>query len=386
MRPLVTSPKVPTQTVSQRAATRSLRPISWKQYLARGLLALGLIAVGFFGWTAFKLWASWQSVDRLAFDPEGSREQIAAQIDGEVALGVLDETSADGAAAPDVTLTPAVTSPDIEEGTFQAYLIVGSDARPPYEVSRADVILLGLFPPGKPPALVSLPRDLYVPNPCRGTSTRINATLLGCDEAASGAELLALAVEDFTGIAIDHFALFDFEGFREIIDSVGGVEICVDNRVFDRKAELDLPAGCSNAGGDQALAWVRSRHTRELVDGLWRDMPGVSDLTRNQHQQELLIQMIGKLQGFGSVGDLTDTVRSLANTFTIDEGLGLTDAVSLAWDLRGIDASDILRLSIPVRHYTTSTGAQVLLPTAPFINILTEAYPDLVNEALTGAR
>ena len=83
--------------------------------------------------------------------------------------------------------------------------------------SRADVIVLLLLPAdGSDPVMVSIPRDLYLPNPCTGGYTRVNATLNGCGEAATGPELLSVAVEDFTGVQIDHFAVFDFEGFQAI--------------------------------------------------------------------------------------------------------------------------------------------------------------------------
>ena len=106
-----------------------------------------------------------------------------------------------------------------------------------------------------------------LPNRCRQNYTRINETFFGCRDEINGPTLLALTVSDFTGIPIDHFALFTFDGFEEIVDELGGIEICTEYPVRDRKADLNLPGGCTLASGEQALAWVRSRSTQELIDG-----------------------------------------------------------------------------------------------------------------------
>ena len=161
---------------------------------------------------------------------------------------------------------------------------------------------------------------------------------------------------------------------------MGGIEICIDHAVRDEDAELRLPAGCTNATGAQALSWVRSRKTLEYVNGSWRTMRGVSDLTRNERQQDVLLQMLRKAKAFNSVGQLTDTVQSLAGAFAIDEGLSISNAVDLAWNARSISPETVIRLKIPVRNYTTSAGAAVLLPTQSFTEVLAEAYPELLAQ------
>ena len=161
-----------------------------------------------------------------------------------------------------------------------------------------------------------------------------------------------------------------------MIDEVGGIEICVANAVRDRDAELALPAGCTNATGAQALAWVRSRHTQELVDGTWRTIPGVNDLTRNARQQDVILQMLTKLRSFDSVGDLTGKIRSLTEFFTFDDQLGMSEAISIAWNLRDIDLGTIVRFEIPVADHQTAGGAQVLVPIKSFNEILDIVYPN----------
>jgi len=337
----------------------------WRRSLKRMLSTFLILLAVYSGWNGYTAWRAWQSVERHSFD--------------EVALNELPEVPPPAATGETFTAEAitAVTAVPSEQGTYNAYMVVGSDIGD----YRADVIILVLLPTdGSPPIMVSLPRDLYLPNRCTQTYTRLNANFIGCGDDINGATLLSGAVEDFTGIEIDHFALFTFDGFEEIIDEVGGVEICNEYAVLDRKAELNLEAGCTNATGAQALAWVRSRSTLEYVDGVWRTMTNVSDLTRNERQQDIILAMLQKAAEFDSPQELAGVVRSVSNAFTLDDQLGLSDAISVAWDLRSLRSVDIVRLQIPVEHYLTTAGAQVLVATKPFDELLEEYFAAPASE------
>ena len=357
-----------------------------RRNLIRGAIILAAGAVAWSGWQVFAIWRAWSNVERFPFDPIAAQENLDQQGTISVTTTTGGATSATGTSGEDIevpgTLPPDVTlptSPHLDPGALQAFLVIGSDERPSLgSGGRADVIILMLLPAdGADPVMVSIPRDLYLPNPCTGGYTRINATLNGCGQAASGPELLSIAILDFTGVEIDHFAMFDFEGFKAIIDRVGGVEICVEHAVRDAKTEppLDLPAGCTVADGGMTLSWMRSRHTKELVNGVWRSMPGVNDLTRNQRQQELLLEALTRLKAFRSITEFASLVQDVANAFAIDEGLSLGDAISLAWDMRGLEVASIRRPTIPAGTYITDAGAYVLLPLASFAEVLESAYP-----------
>jgi LCP family protein required for cell wall assembly len=239
------------------------------------------------------------------------------------------------------------------------------------------VIIFVLLPgDGGPPVMVSLPRDLYVRSPCSGQDERINANLNGCGAVATGPELLAIAVEDFTGIPVDHYIEFDFDGFTAVIDRLGGIEVCVDNPVRAESGEPQLfPAGCTVADGERMLVWIRSRSTQELVDGRWRTMPGVNDLERNRRQRDLLIEMVAKLQDFRSITEFSRIVDDLSSAFTLDEGMTLGSAIGTAWELRGLDPGLVLQPEIPVSDYVTAAGAYVLIPEASFEEVLVSASP-----------
>jgi LCP family protein required for cell wall assembly len=231
--------------------------------------------------------------------------------------------------------------------------------------------------------MVSLPRDLWVDNPCTGGRSRINAGLNGCRDLATGAELMALMVGDFTGIRVDHVAVLDFDGFERIIDGFGGIEICTPNRLRVASG-VEIPAGCNLADGRATLAWVRSRTTRELVGGSWRTMPGVSDLTRNERQQEVVLALLAKVGQYRSFANFADVAMGLRGAVALDDSLSFTNTLREVWRLRDLGRSDVNRIKIPVSNFTTSGGAMVLLPQESFTDTLLREYPELRRAARTG--
>ena len=341
----------------------------WMRMLKRSAAAFALIALVYLGFTGVLLWSSWNGVSRQALDTEAAR-QIAEPLPSPPSL--VDQG--------DIPIEDVVVAEPTSMVGYRSFLLVGTDEA----AGIADVVMLTVLPSdGSEPFVVSLPRDLYVPNRCTSGYTRINATFHGCGEI-NGPTFLALAVEDFTGIAVDHFALFDFGGFSDIIDSVGGVEICVEYARRDRRAKLDIEAGCTSADGATALAWVRSRQPQEFVDGRWRTVAGSSDLLRIGHQQEVLLQLLAKLNNFASPTDLARKVDELSAAFTLDEGLGIGEAIMLAWGLRSLDIGSVNRLEIPVVYSTTQQGQLVLRPTMPFDEVFAELYPSLLDAAGAG--
>jgi LCP family protein required for cell wall assembly len=291
-------------------------------------------------------------------------------LDGDVLADLEQRRGELEVGAQDVEF-PFVSSPVLPDEMFTSYLLAGVEGG-----FRADAIILLLMPhDGARPLMTSLPRDLYLPNPCTQRYTRINAGLVGCKGYASGAELLSLMVSNYTGIEVDHFARVSFSGFQEVIDALGGVEICVEHAVRDSKSFLNLPAGCTHATGAQALAWVRSRRTQEYTDGAWRTVAGVSDFTRQQKEQDMLFKIAGKLNSFGSFASFADVAQSLTDTVALDEAFSFGDALSMAWELRGIKSTDVVRVSVTTQNYVTADGAYVLLPTSSFNERLALYYP-----------
>jgi LCP family protein required for cell wall assembly len=357
----------------------------WKTLLT---LVVGIL-LGLGAFYAYQVNSALGAVAVEDFDPEKARAAIAAaaansaESPSTTSLDLSDEPAYDLdaelaainaqlARIPDApTFNKAAFGEPISDEVFDSYLLVGTDA----SGFLADTIILALQPgDGSAPLMVSLPRDLYVWNMCKGVFTRINTGLGGCSGVASGSELLAIMVEDYTGIPVDHLARIDFSGFARVVDVMGGIRVCVDNPRRDLKSHLELEtAGCRRVDGETALAWVRSRHPEELVGGSWKSIGG-SDFGRQRRQQDALFQLAGKAAGFSSPASLTDRLSAVASLVRLDSSWSFGSAVATAWRYRGISKDDVRRFSIEVSNYRTSNGAAVLLPTRTFWDQLDEVH------------
>ena len=268
---------------------------------------------------------------------------------------------------------------DKEITNFDAYLLIGSDERSveiaqtrgSIQGKRADVIILGLVEKStKEMTLISFPRDLLIQNKCTGEYERINASYTK-NECGGRAENLAAAIYSISGVRVTNFASFDFEGFEEIIDSVDGIEVCV-NETQREGFSFELQKGCQNVRGLIALNWIVSRSTEVLVgdkvideDGNdiseWKPMPGVSDLSRIERQQYVVMQLIKELKNFESINELSSFINALENSFIIDETLSINKAVELLWTFRNIELNNVTKLTTPVDFVTLNDGRQVLV-------------------------
>ena len=262
---------------------------------------------------------------------------------------------------------------------YKSYLLIGSDERNENSSAsrgladgqRADVIIIGLINKSNSNHyLLSVPRDTLIVNTCTENLERINGSY-SKNECGNNAENLAAAVKVITGIRIDHFASFNFEGFENIIDSFAGIEICVDSTQREGYS-FELQKGCQVVNGSTALNWVVSRNTEVLVGekvldengedaSEWKKMDGVSDLSRNERQQYVILQLIKRLDDFQSLNELNNFISTLEDSFIIDENLTLNAAISTLWDFREVDFNNINKHSLPTLPYELEDGRQVLI-------------------------
>ena len=262
---------------------------------------------------------------------------------------------------------------------FDTYLLIGSDERSEEIVNtrgkvfgkRADVIILGMVnQTTKETTLLSFPRDLLVVNLCTNKLERINGTFTKND-CGNSAENLAAHIYKISGIKVNHFASFDFEGFETIIDSVGGIEICVDKTQREGYS-FELQEGCQNTNGLTTLNWVVSRSTEVLVgektvdsqgndNSEWKLMAGVSDLTRIKRQQYVVVQLISQLKNFESLNEVNKLIQALEKTFIIDENLTINKAAELLWSFRDFDIAKVNKITTPTDYLTLQDGRQVLV-------------------------
>jgi LCP family protein required for cell wall assembly len=271
------------------------------------------------------------------------------------ALSVTDD-SASGILGTDGPIGPTVN-----------FLLVGSDSRdgissddPNFgaigstsDVSgeRADTIMILRRESDGGLALTSLPRDLLVEIADTGQRRRINSAYSG------GPDRLVRTVTQSLGIPIHHYVEVDFQGFQEIIDATGGVELCIEYATRDRNSGLDLQPGCQRLNGSQALAFARSRYYEEFRDGQWR-RDGSADLGRIARQQLFMrAAMNGALASFQADPLASGRLlESVVDSVRVDPGL---DPFRAAESLRRAAGDDLVTYALPVRP-TTVNGASVV--------------------------
>lgn len=236
-------------------------------------------------------------------------------------------------------------------------LVVGSDSRAgdtggdtaqfgsASEVAgqRSDTIMLvHLVPATRQAAILSIPRDLWVPIPGQGDN-RINTAF------DTGADLLVKTIETDLGIPIDHFVEVDFQSFRDIVNAVGGVKQYFPTPAKDAYSLLNIPAaGCYNMTGDMALSFVRARHYEYQVDGSWQ-YEAESDLARIERQQSFVKKMITKAEGenITNISAINGIIGGITTNLTLDSGFSQKLLLSLAERYRTLDSSTVPTATLP---------------------------------------
>jgi LCP family protein required for cell wall assembly len=256
---------------------------------------------------------------------------------------------------------PALTAlPDRPRaGSGTTWLLVGSDSRqdltPDQQAElatggdlgdgRTDTILLVHVPglgANVTTTMVSIPRDSYVPIPGHGED-KINAAF-----ALGGAPLLAQTVEQATGLRLDHYAEIGFDGFAVMVDAVGGVTMCLPEPVSDPLAGIDLPAGCQELDGRNALGYVRTRATAR------------ADLDRMANQRQFMATLMHRA---ASPGVLLNPLRwypmgqAASKAVTVDSGAHVWDLARLAWALHGT----VTTTTVPIGEFTSGDSGSVVV-------------------------
>ena len=255
-------------------------------------------------------------------------------------------------------LNRSVTLPAFSgQSAGQNWLIAGSDSRQglsqqqivslhvgdDFGTENSDSLLLLHIGSGRP-VLLSIPRDSYVPIPGHGDN-KINAAL-----AFGGPSLLIETVEQVTGLRINHYMGIGFGGLVSVVNQVGGVTMCLPKALHDYDSGANLPAGCHNLDGAQALAFVRDRHS--FAD---------EDLQRIEDQRAFLKALLDKATSPGVY--LNPFVAlpfgsAAASSLSVDQGTQLYDLINVARALRNPQTG-----TVPVAdaNYPTANAGDALL-------------------------
>lgn len=252
--------------------------------------------------------------------------------------------------------------PKWEEKERVNILLLGIDKRPVEEGPwRTDTMILATIDPtSKTAGLLSIPRDLWVTVPGYDENRINTAHYTGDleDYPGGGPALAKKTVQYNLGVPVHCYIRIDFDGFRKIIDTIGGIDIDVKEPIKDEKYPdenygydpLYIPAGLQHMDGDLALKYARTRH-------------GGSDFERAKRQQEVLFAIREQALRLNLLPKIPELMVTLADTVQTD--FQPSDILTLAQIASQIDPKDI-RTSVideskTVRHITP-TGADVLLP------------------------
>ena len=235
------------------------------------------------------------------------------------------------------------------------YLLAGSDSRADGAVQdgfndseRADSIMLVNVAPNGQKVALSIPRDTYAEIPGVGWD-KINASY-----AYGGPQLLVETVEKLTGLTVDHFVQIGMGAVPDMVDAVGGVELCYDNDADDQYSGLKWTAGCHTVDGTTALQFSRMRY---------QDPEG--DIGRTKRQRQVISKVISSAASPSTLVNPAKTLRverAGSKSFTIDEDSSVVTVASLVWALRGASSNQMMGVPpIESLNFTTNAGASAVL-------------------------
>ena len=230
------------------------------------------------------------------------------------------------------------------------------------------IILVSLKPSTGQLAMLSIPRDLYVPIPNHNWRKINNANAFGLEDKypGGGEQLTADIISDIFDQPIQYFARIDFAGFEQIVDDLGGVNVNVEQSFIDNQYPTDdygyqtirFQAGRQTMDGARALQYVRSRKT-------------TSDFDRSRRQQQVLVAIRDRALSFGTLLNpirITDVLTDLGNHTKTN--LEVWEMLRLAELVERLTVGQIINRVLdnggdgPLKSETTIDGAFILRPKA----------------------
>lgn len=236
-------------------------------------------------------------------------------------------------------------------------LVMGSDSRAgangiddqdPANGARSDTTVILHISADRERAFgISIPRDSVVDRPDCGDDNEIEGRVGAKWNVAfrvGGPLCTVEQVEQTTGILIDDFVVIDFNGFKEMVDAIGGVEICVPKEIDDPRHEIFVPGGTNELRGDQALDYVRARY----------EVGSQSDLGRIKRQQNFMASMVNRIVSAGTLTRPDRVIRFLnAATKSLRTSGGLDTVAELGdlgLQLRNTGLDEIKFVTVPWKY------------------------------------
>jgi LCP family protein required for cell wall assembly len=213
------------------------------------------------------------------------------------------------------------------------------------------VMILHLNPANHSLSILSIPRDLFVPNARSDGANKIDAALY------QGPDQLIAAIEDDFGIPIQHFVELNFNSFVNVVQALGGIRMYFPESVYDSYSGLNvLQTGCLPLNGIEALQVVRARHVQYKGPGVTTnhhaDWPqeAQSDIARIRRDHEFLRVLASAVQAKGLGNPVTDQqlISGVVGELTVDSGFSASDMISLVLGYHGVNVGSAPQLTIPV--------------------------------------
>ncbi|MFC7914753.1 LCP family protein [Streptomyces sp. NPDC057386] len=251
----------------------------------------------------------------------------------------------------------------------QNILIIGSDSRAggvngrygrDTGTERSDTTILLHLSAGRDSATaVSIPRDLMVDVPsclkADGSRSEPMFAMFNYAFEIGGSACTIRTVEGMTGVRVDHHMVIDFAGFKEMVDAVDGVEICLSAPIRDEAAKLRLPAGRVTLDGEQALGYVRAR--KSLGNG--------SDTDRMDRQQRFLAALVNKVRSDDVLLNpvkLYPVLDAATSSLTTDPDLAsLRGLYQFVRGVRNIPTERVQFLTVPRESYVYNANRDQLV-------------------------
>jgi len=250
---------------------------------------------------------------------------------------------------------PESSRPQRNETGALTILLAGADNGPgqsiaesvasgdwPEDEHRSDTIMVLHVPENRKKAyLLSIPRDSYVPI-YDESGELVRQDKINSAFADYGPAGYISTVEHLVGIRMDHLAILDWVGFKDIVDALGGVTVYIPETT-EPDPKLDdvvFEQGYQLLDGELSLKYVRSRSTFAL-----------QDIGRIDRQQNFLRAVVEKLDDTGMVTDwrsFSQTFKAIANNLTVDAEWDNGDLRSFAWSVRGLESKDLKAMSAPL--------------------------------------
>ncbi len=282
----------------------------------------------------------------------------------------------------DPSWRPTPIPPPLDQYESIRFLLLGSDRRPGGSFRTDTLIVASFWPRQRQVSLLSIPRDLWVSIPSWGMQ-RVNTAYQHGEIVGypgGGAGLLKDTLRENLGIEVDHVAMVEFDGFKRIIDTLGGIDVPVACAYTDWRLispELDpnnennwwlytVGPGYVHMDGDLALWYARSRKRS-------------SDFDRGRRQQEVLRAIYARLLQADTLTRLPELYRQVSGMVTTD--LSLNDLLQLSFYAPSLSNARVRSYYIRPPYVTPTIGdggAYLLLPNSPLLN-------ELLDEALNPA-